>query len=159
MQRQEFTIRAGTRKDAEESARLWMQSAREHASYDHIYNTSPRAERVMRRHLAELSSTSNAFFFVAAHKERIVGFLSGELREGSPAFDPRSWASIDDVFVLPEYRSHGAGTALIEHCKRWAKDRSANGISLQVAAGNTRARSLYTRLGFREVSVYEVLEL
>jgi ribosomal protein S18 acetylase RimI-like enzyme len=153
-----FTIRPGRREDAEAAARLWMQSAEEHTAHDRIYATAPGAERVMRRFLADLASSSHSFLFVAESDGRVVGFISGELREGSLTFRQRTWASVDDVFVEPDSRNLGIGRALLEGVEAWAKKRRADGISLQVAAANGRGRKFYEELGFREVSVYEVLE-
>jgi ribosomal protein S18 acetylase RimI-like enzyme len=153
-----FTIRPGRREDAAEAARLWMQSAREHTAHDPIYATSPGAERVMRRFLADLAGSSHSFLFVAENGGRTVGFISGELREGSPTFQAKTWASVDDVFVEPDHRNLGVGRALLGCVKEWAKKRGADGVSLQVAAANERGRKFYEELGFREVSVYEVLE-
>ena len=117
----------------------------------------------MRRFLADLAAGPFSCLFVAVHPdsdagERVVGFLSAELREGSPTFNPKTWASIDDIFVDPDYRSRGAGRQLLQSCRNWARERGADGVSLQVAAGNSRARKLYEKLGFREISVYEVSE-
>jgi ribosomal protein S18 acetylase RimI-like enzyme len=153
-----FTIRPGRREDAEAAAQLWMQSAEEHTAHDRIYATAPGAERVMRRFLADLASSSHSFLFVAESDGRVVGFISGELREGSLTFRQRTWASVDDVFVEPDSRNLGIGRALLEGVEAWAKKRRADGISLQVAAANSRGRKFYEELGFREVSVYEVLE-
>jgi ribosomal protein S18 acetylase RimI-like enzyme len=153
-----FTIRPGRREDAAQAARLWMQSAKEHTSHDPIYATSPGAEKVMRRFLADLTSSNHTFLFVAEYGGQTVGFASGELRESSPAFRPKTWASVDDVFVEPDYRNLGVGRALLESVKVWAKERDTDGVSLQVAAANERGRKFYEELGFREVSVYEVLE-
>jgi ribosomal protein S18 acetylase RimI-like enzyme len=50
------------------------------------------------------------------------------------------------------------GHALLQSVKVWAQEREADGISLQVAAANARGRKFYDDLGFREISVYEVLE-
>jgi GNAT superfamily N-acetyltransferase len=154
----DFTIRSGRREDAADAARLWMQSAKEHTAHDPIYTTSAGAERVMQRFLADLTSSSHAFLFVAEYDGRTVGFVSGELRESSPTFRPKTWASVDDVFVEPNYRNLGVGRALVESVKVWAKERGADGVSLQVAAANERGRKFYEDLGFREVSVYEVLD-
>ena len=88
----------------------------------------------------------------------MVGFISGELRQGSPTFLPKTWASVDDVFVEHEYRNRGMGHALLQSVKDWAQERGADGISLQVAAANARGRKFYEDLGFREISVYTVLE-
>jgi ribosomal protein S18 acetylase RimI-like enzyme len=158
VENRDFTIRPGRREDAAEAARLWMQSAEEHTSHDPIYVTSPSAERVMRRFLADLAGSSHAFLFVAEYDGQTVGFVSGELRESSPTFRPKTWASVDDVFVEPDYRNLGVGRALLESVKAWAKQRGADGVSLQVAAANERGRKFYEDLGFREISVYEVFE-
>jgi ribosomal protein S18 acetylase RimI-like enzyme len=153
-----FTIRAGRREDAADAARLWMQSAEEHTAHDRVYETSPDAEKTMRRFLADVANSSYSFLFVAVTEERTVGFISGELRQGSPTFLPKTWASVDDVFVEPGHRSRGMGHALLQSVKVWAQERDADGISLQVAAANARGRKFYDDLGFREISVYEVLE-
>lgn len=153
-----FTVRPGKRDDAAAAARLWVRSAEEHTLYDEVYATASDAEKVMRRFLADLSSSSHSCLFVAERDGEVVGFLSGELREGSPAFKPKTWAAVEDIYVAPEHRSLGIGHALFRECQEWARQRGANGVSLQVAAGNLRARKFYEALGFREVSVYEVKE-
>lgn len=158
MPNRDFTIRPGRREDAAEAARLWMQSAKEHTAHDPIYATAPDAERMMRRFLADLMGSSHSFLFVAESAGGMVGFISGELREGSPTFRPKTWASVDDVFVEPDHRNLGVGRALLESVKAWAKEKGADGVSLQVAAANERGRKFYEELGFREISVYEVLE-
>jgi ribosomal protein S18 acetylase RimI-like enzyme len=154
----DFTIRPGRREDAAEAARLWMQSAEEHTAHDRVYATAPGAEKTMRRFLADVANSGYSFLFVAVAGGRTVGFISGELRQGSPTFLPKTWASVDDVFVEPDYRNRGMGRALLQSVEAWAKERDADGVSLQVAAANTRGRKFYEDLGFREISVYEVLE-
>jgi ribosomal protein S18 acetylase RimI-like enzyme len=155
---QEFTIRPGRREDATEAALLWMQSAREHTAHDRVYETAPGAEKTMRRFLADVANSGYSFLFVATAGDRTVGFISGELRQGSPTFLPKTWASVDDVFVEPEYRNRGMGRALLQSVKSWAQEKGADGISLQVAAANSRGRKFYEDLGFREISVYQVFE-
>jgi len=154
----DFTIRAGRKDDAVEAARLWMRSAEEHTAHDRVYETAPGAEKTMRRFLADVANSGYSFLFVAAAGDRTVGFISGELRQGSPTFHPRTWASVDDVFVEPEYRNRGMGRALLQSVRDWAQERGADGISLQVAAANARGRKFYEDIGFREISVYQVLE-
>ncbi len=153
-----YVVRPGRRDDAAAAAALWMRSAEEHTAYDPVYVTSPDAEKIMRRFLADLSSSAHSCLFVAEDDGEVVGFLSGEIREGSPAFSPKTWAAVEDIYVTHEYRSQGIGRALVDACGKWARGKGADGVSLQVAAGNERARKFYDELGFREVSVYEVRE-
>jgi len=154
----DFTIRPGRKEDAAAAARLWTQSAEEHTAHDRVYETAPGAEKTMRRFLADVANSDLSFLFLAAAGDRTVGFISGELRQGSPTFLPKTWASVDDVFVEPEYRNRGVGRALLQSVQSWAQERGADGISLQVAAANARGRKFYEDLGFREISVYQVLE-
>ena len=151
-----FAVRPGRRDDAPEAAQLWMRSAEEHALYDLVYAPAPDAEKIVRRFLADLSITSHSCFFIAEADKEMIGFLSGELREGSPAFKPKTWAAIEDIYVTPQHRSLGIGSALFTEYQKWAKKKGADGVSLQVAAANVRARKFYEGLGFREVSVYQV---
>lgn len=159
-----YVVRPGRREDAAAAAALWIRSAEEHTAYDDVYATSPDAEKIMRRFLADLSSSAHSCLFVAEVPDapgepgEVVGFLSGEIREGSPAFSPKTWAAVEDIYVTQTYRSRGMGRALVEACAEWARDKGADGVSLQVAAGNERARKFYETIGFREVSVYEVKE-
>ena len=158
MEETNFTLRPGRRDDAAAAARLWVMSAEVHTLYDSVYTTAPDAEKVMRRFLADLSSSSHSCLFVAESDGEVVGFLSGELREGSPAFSPKTWTAVEDVYVRPDHRGSGIGRSLFEACQEWARKKGANGISLQVAADNTRARRFYKELNFRVVSVYQVKE-
>ena len=56
---------------------------------------------------------------------------------------------IDEIWVAPDRRSGGVGTALIEHAIRAMRERGAVAFELEVTPGNARARALYERLGFR----------
>ncbi len=158
MNADEFIVRTGKRGDARAAARLWVMSAEEHTTYDTVYTTAPDAEKTMRSFLEDLAAGGFSRLFVAEVAGEIVGFASGEIREGSLAFDARTWASVEDVYVLPEFRSFGIGRTLLAACREWAMDKGANGITLQVAARNSRARKFYEDLNFREISVYQILE-
>ena len=50
---------------------------------------------------------------------------------------------LDDLYVLPEYRNRGVGTAVLRRCLAQGKP-----IYFSVFTGNTRAVALYEREGF-----------
>ena len=50
---------------------------------------------------------------------------------------------LDDLYVLPEYRSRGVGTAVLRRCLAQGKP-----IYFYVFTGNVRAVALYEREGF-----------
>ena len=52
---------------------------------------------------------------------------------------------LDDLYVLPEYRNRGVGTAVLRRCLAQGKP-----IYFYVFTGNARAVALYEREGFRK---------
>ena len=55
---------------------------------------------------------------------------------------------LQDLFVAPEARGRGVGTALIDALCREAARRGYQAIRLEVIDANPRARALYEREGF-----------
>lgn len=54
---------------------------------------------------------------------------------------------LNDLFVLPEYRGKGVGTALIDTVKERCRQEKQKGIALQTEKTNP-AQKLYEHLGF-----------
>ncbi len=67
------------------------------------------------------------------------------------AIDPLTndrYAQIFLIFVLPNHRSQGIGTFLLQTAQEWAINRGDRKIGLQVFAHNQNAVNLYHKLGF-----------
>ncbi len=60
---------------------------------------------------------------------------------------------LEDVFVVPECRNRGIGTALLEAAERAAAFHGDPGVSLAVSTGNSGAQRLYARLGYVDAGV------
>ncbi|MEA5619477.1 GNAT family N-acetyltransferase [Cronbergia sp. UHCC 0137] len=63
------------------------------------------------------------------------------------------------LYVVPEYRRQGIGTALMNHVENWAKQRGDRQIGLQVFDSNTPAINLYHQLGYQTQSHWMVKSL
>jgi GNAT superfamily N-acetyltransferase len=57
---------------------------------------------------------------------------------------------LNGIAVLPEYRSRGIGTRLIRAAEQMARERGFREVCVGVEPRNTRARSLYERLGYQD---------
>jgi ribosomal-protein-alanine N-acetyltransferase len=55
---------------------------------------------------------------------------------------------INNIAVLPQFRGHGIGTALMRHVLGEARQLGAKRATLEVRASNDAALRLYERLGF-----------
>ncbi len=59
---------------------------------------------------------------------------------------------IQDVWVLPDRRGGGIGTALTQAAEREAASRGHDRVEITVSVRNVEARRLYERLGYRQAS-------
>ena len=70
------------------------------------------------------------------------------LKPNGTAQPPEGWRF--GIGVAPEARGRGVGQLLIRHAAQFAKQSGATYLSLAVDPTNSRARSLYSYLGFVE---------
>lgn len=67
-------------------------------------------------------------------------------------------AEIDEFFVLPSARGHGAGSALLAAAEVEFTRRECRNDSLQLGRGNEAARDFYRRQGYSQRSGFELLD-
>ncbi|MCM3162512.1 GNAT family N-acetyltransferase [Metabacillus litoralis] len=92
---------------------------------------------------------SGAYYLIALDKQTIAGWvLLG------PDFNPmntRKTGSIIALYVFPQYRKAGIGKQLMNKAMQELKSEGYHKVQLNVFTGNP-AKSLYKRLGFKEIS-------
>ncbi|MFA6235094.1 MAG: GNAT family N-acetyltransferase [Bacteroidota bacterium] len=66
---------------------------------------------------------------------------------------------LEDVFVLPEFRSRKAGLALFLHCARLARDRGCGRMDWTVLHWNELALDFYRRLGAEHLNEWQLFRL
>src|ERR1700737_2938881 len=88
--------------------------------------------------------------FVAVHKRArsLVGLiLCSRVRHDV--------GHVTQVCVLPEYRSHGLGEAMLAASTKNLRERGFRFISLTVTEANDRAIALYKRIGYESTRVFD----
>ncbi|MEH1851217.1 MAG: GNAT family N-acetyltransferase [Nostoc sp.] len=65
-------------------------------------------------------------------------------------------AHIFILYVVPEHRRRGIGTALMQYVENWAIQRGDRQIGLQVFQSNKPALNLYNQLGYQTQSIWMV---
>ena len=79
---------------------------------------------------------------ISEYRRILLGGVHAGYFHFCPAED--GW-ELDDLYVFPEFRNRGIGTAIIRKCCEKGP------VMLYVVRKNTGALALYHRLGFREV--------
>ena len=83
--------------------------------------------------------------FVAERGGAVVGCLHILI---DVDFFGRRHAHLSVVAVAPDAEGSGVGRAIMNHAERWARERTLALLTLNVFAGNARARALYERHGY-----------
>lgn len=78
--------------------------------------------------------------------DKMVGFIAGDVRRGE------NLAWIATICVLPEFRGHGIGSALLRSCEEKV---AVPRIRLSVRESNHPAIQLYRQLGYDEVGKWQ----
>ena len=87
--------------------------------------------------------------FVARHGRSVVGVMT--ISEAFAIYAQGRYGVINEMFVLPEYRSRGVGALLIEAAKALGRQRGWRRIDVTAPESERwqRTRRFYERQGFR----------
>lgn len=95
--------------------------------------------------IEEVTNNQFAIYIVAIEQGVVIGYI-GMWK----IFDE---GHITNIAVHPEFRNNGVGSGLLTELLEIAKIQGINALTLEVRKGNTTARSLYERFGFKEAGV------
>ena len=99
-----------------------------------------------RAFLAERLQRGESEVLVAEADDEIVAFAQNYRSFSSVSLGPI--VILNDLFVVPAWRSRGAGRLLIEETARRARDEGAVRVEIATQNTNTGARRLYEAMGF-----------
>ena len=106
-----------------------------------------------RRYLHDRLTRGESVVFLASLDGRAVGFAQLYPTFSSLSLKPL-WV-LNDLFVAPGERTHGVGSALLEHARQHALSTGAKGLSLATAIDNFTAQRVYEKLGWlRDTAFY-----
>jgi GNAT superfamily N-acetyltransferase len=100
-----------------------------------------------RTFIAERLQRDESVIFLALDDDKAVGFVQLYPCFSSIAMK-RMWI-LNDLFVSPEARRHGAAKALMQRARQWAVETKADGLWLETAVDNHPGQLLYESLGWK----------
>lgn len=143
-----MTIRKATESDRDLIRELWEAFEQELGHPPYMTETWDEAWE-------DLSQTVHeGVALIAELDDRPVGFVFCVLGDRG-----RQTAHITDIYVRPEARNQGIGTALLGEVIEPARKAGLDHVSLEVLMRNSEARRLYERLGFVPMDMFLVAPL
>ena len=107
------------------------------------------ADPVKQRRALELilSDPSRARIYVAREKDKVIAMVA--LHFTISTAEGGKVAALEDCVVHPDHRGKGVGKALLGYVLEQARAEGALRVMLLTDGDNTRAQSLYRKLGFK----------
>lgn len=143
-----YQLRNGSRLDRSQLVKFMQQTYRElfpDEDFSHLAETVDRY----------LSKDTPLWWVV--QDTAVVGCLW--LGNALDLVNGSRYAHIFLLYVIPQHRRLGIGTALMKYAETWAKTRGDRQIGLQVFQNNQNALRLYHHLGFQTQSLLMIKPL
>jgi ribosomal protein S18 acetylase RimI-like enzyme len=122
-------------------------------AYRVFYEQPPDIDAA-RRFVSQQLTMGTSVFYVAHAGERAAGFVRLYPAWSSIAVRP-AWI-LEDLYVDPDLRGSGIARGLMRASQEHARASGAGEMSLETAAGNLPAQSLYESMGYvRERAFYK----
>jgi GNAT superfamily N-acetyltransferase len=137
-----FSIASPTTADSLQCAELLVTQLAEHDVNVTTEDLTPILNRV-------IDDPKLGFLFVARAEDRIIGvaYAATLLSAEHCGFI----SSLEELYVAPDWRQKGVGTALLSAVFERAAKEGLVAIELEIDAGHRQVESLYKRFGFRRL--------
>lgn len=89
----------------------------------------------------DLNANEFAFLFAVIHEDELIGYVDFWI-----TFDQ---ATINKIAIKKEYQKRGIGLILLEDTLSRIQSAEVNTITLEVRVSNSKAISLYQKVGFK----------
>jgi len=125
-------------------------------AYRQFYRLPSEPERA-RRFLLERLEHHQSVIFLAFDDVATIGFT-----QLYPSFSSGAMARIfilNDLFVAPEARRRGAGSALLQAAAQYGRRLGALRLVLSTEITNITAQAVYERMGWKRDTVFCVYQL
>ena len=104
-----------------------------------------------RSYFAEVVSDQDSICLIAEDEGKKIGYIAA----GPLHFDYRrsKYIEVQNMGVIPEYRSKGVGTMLLDECLKIAKSKGYQKAYVNSYIANTKAVDFYRKNGFLDIDI------
>ncbi|GAB6880633.1 hypothetical protein JCM17823_29070 [Halorubrum gandharaense] len=146
-------VTAATAEDVDAVADLWVDLAsdqRDHGSTLLASDNLTAVRESIARHVFSgevFLARSNAPADDEETRHDPIGFVSFSLEHGGYERDRRRGV-VENLYVVPEHRGEGVGSALLDAAERALAESGAETVALEALVDNERARAFYRDHGY-----------
>ena len=155
-------IRKARKADLDQILDLWWELNRGHTRFDRLYychKPESICRKMGKKHYGSFLKKRGHLVLVAEDEGKIIGYLAGKKSSRPPIYRMGDCGMVDTIIVAKAKRRKSAGRQLIKAARAGFKKMKLKMMVLNVEAKNTGARSFYSKTGFRERMVQEVINI
>ncbi len=104
-----------------------------------------------KEYFTKLLNNPDACCLLAEEDGKLVGYIAAAPKNIS--YRKSKFFEIENMGVIPEYRSKGIGSQLIQKCLEWAKNKGFQKLFVNAYFQNAKAIDFYKRNGFSEIDI------
>ncbi len=146
-----YKIREMEKNDVNEVMDKLLRLKRLNSEFDYALKVSSANEAEIKSKLDKIiNDKENHIALVIESNNKIAGILISDIIFRI-YYDPKYEARIREFYIMPEFRAHGAGSALIDEFRKIINKREIKMITAEFPSMNVIAANFYKDLGFREL--------
>ncbi|OGK29896.1 hypothetical protein A3G67_00020 [Candidatus Roizmanbacteria bacterium RIFCSPLOWO2_12_FULL_40_12] len=104
-----------------------------------------------KNYFSRILKNERVFCCIAEDGGKAVGYIACVPKEMS--YKKSKYLEVENMGVIPEYRSKGIGAMLMENAKKWAKENGYQKLFVNSYFKNQKAIDFYKRNGFEEIDI------
>jgi aminoglycoside 6'-N-acetyltransferase I len=143
-------VRAARAEDHEVLLAFWLELIEHHRRLAPADPPAPALREVLGQEIRRGLARARCQVLLAERQGRAVGFLFAEVEPGGSGADPSPLGWIHELWVVPEERRRGVGSALCAEADAFFRAREVRRVSVRVESGNADALEYWARRGFAD---------
>jgi len=150
-----INIRKAHKKDIEILSILWNELILFHKSKNIIFPITQDWKKLKEEELEWIIESRQVLIYVAEADAKVIGYIRGSIRKIPPLYDIKNEGSIEEIYIMPEYRRRGLATQLVRCIMEDFKEKEVDYIDIHVDQDNDIGQKFWDGLGFSTVSTHK----
>jgi diamine N-acetyltransferase len=146
-----MVIRKAKENEVEKLQTLNDEVFIDNAKYDSDLDMDWAKSEKGKKYFTELVNDPEGCCLLVEEDGKLVGYIAA--RQKKIDYRKSSYIEIENMGVIPEYRSKGIGSELIRKCLVWAKEHGFQKVYVSAYFHNSKAVEFYKRNGFSEIDM------
>jgi GNAT superfamily N-acetyltransferase len=147
-------ISRASKSDIGKLALLQRRYMEHHANIDDYFTFEEDMTGEWIKYVEKFIECDDNLVLVALEGEKIIGYMTGSIKERTPIYKEKRVGIIGDVFVVPEKRRKGVFTGLASEMLRWMRQKGVRYVEHPISSRNDVSMSAWKSMGFEDFMVW-----